>query len=64
MLAQNKITDLAPLVEMAKNDKQKRFAPFWRLYLYENPLSDQAKNEQVAELKTMGARIFLEKPQP
>ena len=62
MLAENKISDLSTLVEMAKADEQKRFAPFWRLYLYDNPLSEKAKNEQVAELKSLGARVFLEKP--
>lgn len=62
MLAENKITDLSTLVEMAKGDEQKRFAPFWRLYLYDNPLSDKAKTEQVDELKKIGARVFLEKP--
>ncbi len=62
MLAENKISDLSVLVEMAKGDSQKRFAPFWRLYLYDNPLSDKAKNEQVAELKSIGSRVFLEKP--
>jgi internalin A len=64
MLAENKLTDLSTLVEMAKADQQKRFAPFWRLYLYDNPLSDKAKSEQVAELKSLGGRVFLEKPQP
>lgn len=63
MLAENKITDLSMLVEMAKADQQKRFAPFWRLYLYDNPLGDKAKGEQVAELKSIGGRVFLEKPQ-
>jgi internalin A len=62
MLAENKISDLAPLVEMAQGDAQKRFAPFWRLYLYGNPLSEAAKNDQVAELKKLGGRVFLEKP--
>ncbi|MCC6511521.1 MAG: leucine-rich repeat domain-containing protein [Pirellulaceae bacterium] len=62
MLAENKITDLAVLVEMAKADQSKKFAPFWNLYLYDNPLSDKAKGEQVAELKAMGGRVFLEKP--
>lgn len=64
MLAENKISDLATLVDMAKGDQQKRFAPFWRLYLYDNPLSDKAKGEQVTELKSLGGRVFLEKPQP
>ncbi|MFO1062267.1 MAG: leucine-rich repeat domain-containing protein [Pirellulales bacterium] len=62
MLAENKIADLAVLVEMAKADATKRFAPFWRLYLYGNPLSDAAKGDQVAELKKIGGRVFLDKP--
>lgn len=64
MLAENKISDLTVLIEMAKADSRKQFAPFWQIYLYDNPLSDKAKGEQVAELKGMGGRVFTEKPAP
>ena len=54
----NKVTDLAVLVEMAKadNEGQKRFSPFWKIYLAGNPLSDGVK-AQVETLKSLGARI-------
>jgi hypothetical protein len=63
MLQENKVTDLAILVEMAKKDAagEKRFAPFWKLYLKANPLTDAAKTTQVAELKTYNVRVDLEK---
>jgi Leucine-rich repeat (LRR) protein len=58
-LERNKLTDLAPLVTSAKADAEgeKRFAPYLRLYLAENPLSDAAKNEQLAALKGFGVRL-------
>ena len=58
-LERNKIGDLAPLVRAAKADAEgeKRFAPFLRLYLAGNPLSDGAKKEQLAALKQSGVRI-------
>jgi hypothetical protein len=57
MLDNNKIADLGVLVEMAKADNagQKRFSPFWNIYLFGNPLSDAAKG-QIEELKKLGAR--------
>ncbi len=63
LLDGNKIEDLSVLVAMAKKDaaKEKRFAPFWRVYLIGNPLGDKAKNQQVAELKKLGGRLFLQK---
>ena len=64
VLHKAKVTDLGVLVAMAKKDfeGQKRFAPFWRLYLGENPLSDAAKGAQIEELKKYGARVFLAYP--
>jgi len=58
-LEKNKITDLAPLVASAKADAagEKRFAPFLRLYLGDNPLSDAAKNDQIKALKEAGVRV-------
>ena len=61
MLVDNKVADLGPLVEMANADKERRFSPFWRLYLAGNPLADKAKGEQIEALKKLGARIELEK---
>jgi internalin A len=56
-LDNNKITDLSVLVEAAKKDfeGQKRFAPFWQLYIGNNPLSDEAKTKQLAEIKKYGS---------
>jgi Leucine-rich repeat (LRR) protein len=61
-LQDNQITDLGVLIEMAQKDfeGQKRFAPFWRLFLKGNPLNDAAKNEQIPKLKEFGGRVSLE----
>lgn len=63
-LDDNKISDLSPLVTAAKKDfeGQKRFAPFWRLYIGNNPLSEDAKTKQLDELKKYGTRVHLEYP--
>ena len=47
---------------MAKKDFEgpKRFAPFWRVYLAGNPLSEEAKTKQVEALKKYGTRVELE----
>ncbi|MFO0064940.1 MAG: leucine-rich repeat domain-containing protein [Pirellulaceae bacterium] len=62
MLVDNQLADLGPLVEMCNADAQgdKRFAPFLKLYLHNNPLSDAAKNEQLAKLKEIGVRLNLD----
>lgn len=59
LLERNKVADLAPLVASAKADSEgeKRFAPFLDLYLAGNPLSDAAKNDQLAALKQAGVRV-------
>jgi Leucine-rich repeat (LRR) protein len=56
-LSDNKITDLSVLVAAAKKDfeGQKRFAPFWKLYIGNNPLSDEAKTKQLAEITKYGS---------
>lgn len=58
-LEDNKIADLGPLVEMVRADAEgeKRFAPFLRLYLKGNPLSDSAKDQQLTALQKWGVRI-------
>jgi Leucine-rich repeat (LRR) protein len=59
MIERNKIADLTPLVTMAKADSEggKRFAPFLRLHLAGNPLTEDAKSKQIAALKSYGVRI-------
>jgi uncharacterized protein (TIGR03067 family) len=59
LLERNKIKDLSPLVAAAKADTEgpKRFAPYLQLYLAGNPLSEEAKNQQLAALKGYGVRI-------
>jgi len=58
MLEKNKITDLAPLVAWCKADAagMKRFAPYLRLYLKGNALSDAGK-KQLEELKKIGVKV-------
>lgn len=60
-LHRNKITDLSILIEMAQKDKKgdQRFAPFWNLYLADNPLSDAAKGKQLEELKKVARTVDL-----
>ena len=60
-LMKNKIEDVGPLVEMAKKDAEgdQRFAPFWRLYLAENPLNEASKSKHPAELKKIGVRLDM-----
>ena len=60
-LQDNKIKDVKVLVNMAKKDDKgdQRFAPFWRIWLGGNPLSDKATSKQLEKLKKLGARIDL-----
>ncbi|HTI49594.1 MAG TPA: leucine-rich repeat domain-containing protein [Planctomycetaceae bacterium] len=64
LLERNKITDLAPLVAAARADAdgEKRFAPFLRLYLGENPLSEGARTQQIDALKAAGVKVNLGEP--
>lgn len=59
LLENNKLTDLAPFVEAVKKDAEgdKRFAPFLRLYLTGNPLSETAKTSQLEALKGAGVKV-------
>ncbi|MFG0335981.1 MAG: leucine-rich repeat domain-containing protein [Maioricimonas sp. JB049] len=54
----NELTDLTPLVEMAEKDVsgEKRFAPYWHLYLDVDSLPDPAR-KQVDRLKELGVRV-------
>ena len=59
MIERNQIDDLAPLVKGCQADAQgpKRFAPYLRLFLAGNPLSESAKKAQLEELKKIGVRL-------
>ena len=54
----NPLSDLGPLVAMAKKDTEgeQRFAPYWRVYLDADKLPDPAK-AQLEELKKLGVRV-------
>jgi internalin A len=59
-LAKNRVIDLEPLVESCKADAAgaKRFAPYLRLYLSDNPImKDPAKTGQLDALKSAGVRL-------
>ena len=58
-LQDNALTDLSPLPEMAEKDAagDSRFAPYWRLYVAGNPLSEAAKTAQVERLRAAGVRV-------
>ena len=62
-LSGNKIADIGPLVKLAQTDAEgdRRFASFWRLYLNDNPLSDQSKTEGLESLRKAGVRLNPEK---
>jgi len=62
MMSKNKVSDLTPLVKACEADAagMKRFAPYLRLYLDGNPLSEAAKKDQLAALKKIGVRVFDE----
>ena len=63
----NRIEDLAPLVEMASKDAEgdRRFSPFWRIYLADNPFNDKSK-DQIAKSWSSAAEFsrirFRSKP--
>lgn len=58
---ENQLADLTAVVEMCRKDVagSKQFAPYLRLYLAGNPLSDDAKNSQVSALREMGVEVEL-----
>jgi internalin A len=62
MLDNNQVKDLAILVDMVKRDAEgeKRFAPFLRVYLAGNPLSEEAKTQQIDTLRKFGCRVIVE----
>lgn len=56
----NKIKNIEPLVDMAKSDKRRDFAPYWKLYLADNPIQDESKEDLFAQLKEVGVRLNTE----
>ncbi|QDU98754.1 leucine-rich repeat domain-containing protein [Lignipirellula cremea] len=63
-LQENKIANLGELLKMAEADAAgpQRFAPFWRIYLAGNPLSDEAQQKQAEAIRKLGGRVLLEDP--
>jgi len=61
MLQKNEISNIATLVEMAQADATgpKRFAPYWQLYLKDNPLDEASQNEHLEALKKIHVRVNL-----
>lgn len=59
-LKDNKLKGIFPLVAMAKGDTERRFSPFWRIYLKGNPLDGEKTESQLSQLKELGARISME----
>jgi internalin A len=62
MLDNTEVADLTVLVEMAQQDAEgeKRFAPFIRIYLTGNPLSEAARGAQLEQLRQFGCRVTLD----
>lgn len=54
-LENNQIRDLSSLIKMAKADREgsRRFAPFWKIYLGQNPLRSRASSQQIEELRSL-----------
>lgn len=61
-LQRNQVEDIEPLVRMADKDNSgdKRFAPYWRLFLGENPLNKVSQSQHLAELEKIGVRLNME----
>jgi len=66
LIERNKIADLGPLVEAAQADaaEKREFAPFLRLYVHGNPLSEMARTQQMDALKAAGVKVFTEDSTP
>jgi len=52
-LENNQIRDLTPLIDMAKKDQEgsRRFAPFLKIYLKQNPLRSRKGAQQIESLR-------------
>lgn len=62
LISGNQIKNLAPLVQMCREDAEgpKRFAPYMKLYLGNNPLSQDAKEAQIPALESLGVKVVQE----
>ena len=64
LMAENcQIADLSPLVTLCEADAkgERSLAPFLRLYLENNPLSQDAKDKQIPALTAAGVRVNLDR---
>ncbi|HBE69397.1 MAG TPA: hypothetical protein DDW52_14720 [Planctomycetaceae bacterium] len=59
-LANNKLNDLQTFVDMARADKEKRFAPFLQVHVEGNPLAGEKVDSQLAELKELRVRVHTQ----
>ena len=55
-LSGNRIVDISVLAQMAQSDVDKYFAPYWRLYLEDNPLNAEAE-AHVETLRQLRVRV-------
>lgn len=55
-LANNQIEDLSIFVGMVDADARKEFAPYWRLFVDDNPLAEQT-TEQLKSLRKAGVSV-------
>lgn len=61
-LMNNKLDDLQTFVDMARADKDKRFAPFLQIHVEGNPLASDKVESQLAELKELRVRVHTKSP--
>jgi Leucine-rich repeat (LRR) protein len=62
LLEDNEITDLSVLVEMGKQDRadSPSFSLFWSIYLTGNPLSEDARQNQLEKLREVAKSVTFE----
>jgi len=58
----NQINDLEPLVQICKEDYEgkKRFAPYLKVNIQANPLSEAGHAEQIAKIRETGVRLSVD----
>ena len=61
-LQNNEIDNVAPLVDMAQRDVdgEQRFAPYWHLYLGNNPVGNDTQQKHIDKLVSLGVRVNRE----
>jgi len=61
-LDHNRISDLRVLIDMAQRDQAaaRRFAPFWNVSLSGNPLSAEARQSQLGQLRQVSKSVTFE----